>query len=401
MNNALGARLVWSPDAAGSTARSRVSAVDVDPLVTVVMPVRNEQHFIERSLGAVLAQDYPPHRLEVVIADGMSTDRTREVIARTAGGRPAIDVQVCDNAGGIVSCGLNRAFARARGDIIVRVDGHTLIAPDYVRQCVAALQRSGAENVGGRMDAVSERTFGRSVSLATSSPFGVGDARFHFSTREELVDTVYMGAWPRRVFNEIGLFDEELIRDQDDEFNYRLREYGGRVLLSPLINSRYYPRTTPRTLWRQYFDYGFWKVRVMQKHPRQMRWRHFVPPVFVAALLLLLGTSPVSATSARLLAVIAGAYAAASFGASIQAATPGHWRLIGMLPLTFGILHAAYGLGFLSGLVRFSGEWRRRTGDCSGIPRPTSDKPTAADTEDHRKNPVPTQYSDNDTERVR
>jgi succinoglycan biosynthesis protein ExoA len=362
MNTTHVAPVVRGSDSASSTKRRHVSAVSADPLVTVVMPIRNEEHFIGRSLGAVLDQDYPPHRMEVVIADGMSTDGTREVIARLASDRPAIDVHVCDNAGGIVSCGLNMALARARGDIIVRVDGHTLISPDYVRQCVAALQRSGAENAGGRMDAVSEGTFGRAVSLATSSPFGVGDARFHFSTREEFVDTVYMGAWPRRVFDEIGLFDEELIRDQDDEFNYRLREHGGKVLLSPLINSRYYPRTTPRTLWRQYFEYGFWKVRVMQKHPRQMRWRHFVPPVFVAALLLLLCTSPASATSLRLLAVIAGVYAASSLGASVRAATPDHWRLIGWLPLTFGILHMAYGLGFLSGLVRFRGEWRPRTG---------------------------------------
>src|SRR5206468_1997614 len=183
-------------------------------------------------------------RLEVLIADGMSTDRTRPIIARLAAARPGIALHVCDNPGAIVSCGLNAALARARGDFIVRVDGHTLISPDYVRQCVAALERSGAAAVGGRMDPIGERPFAQAVSLATSSPFGVGNARFHFSAQEEYVDTVYMGAWPRRVFREAGGFDEELVRDQDDEFNYRLRERGGKVLLSPLINSRYFPRTS-------------------------------------------------------------------------------------------------------------------------------------------------------------
>ena len=127
------------------------------------------------------------------------------------------------------------------------------------------------------MDPVSESAFGRAVSLATSSPFGVGGARFHYSAREEWVDTVYMGAWRREVFERVGRFDEEMVRNQDDELSYRIRERGGRILLDPSIRSRYYPRTTPRTLWRQYFQYGYWKVRVMQKHPLQMQPRQFGP----------------------------------------------------------------------------------------------------------------------------
>ena len=165
------------------------------------------------------------------------------MIASVAQGYPDIPVIVLDNPGRIVSTGLNTALAYAHGEVIVRVDGHTIIQRDYLCECVAALEQSGAGNVGGRMEPVGETEVGRAVALATSSPFGVGGARFHYSECQGWVDTVYMGAWQKEVFREIGGFDEELVRDQDDEFNYRLRANGGRILLSPLIKSHYYNRT--------------------------------------------------------------------------------------------------------------------------------------------------------------
>src|SRR5262245_34169273 len=197
------------------------------PLVTVIMPVRQEAGFIARSLGAVLAQEYPVERLEVLVADGGSTDGTREIVQAHQARHP--NLRLVDNPGQIVPTGLNAALRHARGEVIVRVDGHTEIAPDYVLECVSALRRMGADNVGGRMNAIGEGPFGEAVALATSSPFGIGNARFHYSDREEWVDTVYMGAWPREVFARIGLFDEELVRDQDEEFNYRLLGLGGRI----------------------------------------------------------------------------------------------------------------------------------------------------------------------------
>jgi len=253
--------------------------------VTIIFPIKNEAGFVRHSLGAVLEQDYPVEKMEVLVADGMSTDRTRRVIYELMAQHPHHDVSILDNPGGIVPSGMNIALRQAAGEIIIRVDGHTLIAPDYVRQCVEALRRTHADNVGGKMTAVGSGPFGRAVAMATSTSFGVGGARFHYSDREEWVDTVYMGAWPRRVFEKIGLFDEELVRDQDDEFNYRLREAGGRVLLSPQIKSEYTVRGSLAGLWRQYFQYGYWKVRVLQKHPRQMRLRQAAPPALVLALL--------------------------------------------------------------------------------------------------------------------
>jgi succinoglycan biosynthesis protein ExoA len=330
------------------------------PSVTLIMPIRNEAAFIARSLGAVLEQDYPHDRMEVLIADGMSTDETRDVITNLAAAYPDIRVTVLDNPGKIVPTGMNAALSRAQGEIIIRVDGHTIVAPDYVRECIAALERSGASNVGGRMDPVSEGKFGKATALATSSPFGVGGARFHYSNREESVDTVYMGAWPRDVFRRVGFFDEELVRNQDDELNYRLRSQGGKILLSPRIKSRYYNRSTNHALWRQYLQYGYWKVRVMQKHPPQMRPRQFVPPLFVSALLIPLLTSPVFALSKWIFLLVVASYVIANLAASVLLARKTSWRLLPLLPITFVILHVAYGLGFLIGLVKFWNRWGDR-----------------------------------------
>ncbi len=332
------------------------------PSVTVIMPIRNEAGFIRRSLGAVLTQEYPHNQLEVLVADGMSTDETRDVIAQLAKTHPTVRVTVVDNPEKIVPTGINRALGLAKGDVIVRVDGHTIIAPDYVRQCVAALQNSGADNAGGRMEAVSEGWFGSAVALATNSPFAVGGARFHFSDREEWVDTVYMGAWPREVFERVGLFDEEQVRNQDDEFNYRLLSHGGKILLSPQIKSHYYNRSTPRSLWRQYFQYGYWKVRVLQKVPRQMRLRQFVPPLFIAVLLFSLLMTPFSVMARWVFGLTLGSYIIANMGISVLTARRGGWNLLLPLPLCFATIHFAWGIGFLVGLVRFWNRWRDREG---------------------------------------
>ena len=330
--------------------------------VTVIMPIRNEAGFIERSLGAVLTQDYPPDQLEVLVADGMSTDATRDVVAQLARSHPTVRVTVVDNPEKIVPTGINRALVTAKGDVIVRVDGHTIIAIDYVRQCVTALQRTGADNVGGRMVAVSEGRFGRVVALATNSPYAVGGARFHFSDLEEWVDTVYMGAWPREVFDRIGLFDEEQVRNQDDEFNYRLLSHGGKILLSPQIKSRYFNRSTPRSLWRQYFQYGYWKVRVLQKAPRQMRLRQFVPPVFIAVLLSSLLITPFSVIAGWMFGLPLGSYIVANASISVLTARRGNWNLLLSLSLCFATIHFAWGIGFLVGLLRFWNRWRDHEG---------------------------------------
>lgn len=351
-------------------------SIIITPFVSIILPVYNEAAFIVPVLSAILAQNYPADQMEILIVDGISTDNTRQKILSTVHRPPSTvynppsTVVILDNPAKIVPTALNIALRRAKGEIIIRVDGHTIIAPDYVRQCVEVLRRSGAENVGGRMNAEGRSVFGQAVALATSTPFGVGGGRFHYSNAEEWVDTVYMGAWPRSVFEKIGLFDEELVRDQDDEFNYRLRAQGGRILLSPLIRSTYTVRSTPGALWRQYYQYGFWKIRVLQKHPRQMRPRQFAPPAFVLFLLLSLALLPFFRLppSAFCLSLLPSAfclllYLSASVITIIKK-RPAHSRfsILCALPLVFAILHVSYGLGFLTGLFKFANRWRDKRG---------------------------------------
>jgi hypothetical protein len=275
-----------------------------------------------------------------------------------------------DNPGRIVPTGFNAALARAGGEVIVRVDGHTIIAPDYVSECVSALAASGADNVGGRMDAEGGGPVATAIALATSSPFGVGNSQFHYATGEHWVDTVYLGAWPRTVFERIGPFDAEMVRNQDDEFNYRLNAAGGRILLTDRIRSRYYSRASLRTLFRQYRQYGLWKVRVLQKHPRQMRARQFVPPVFAAAVLGGAALAPVSRAGRSAWLGALAAYALAALGASLSLARRSSWRHLPVLPAAFAAMHAGYGTGFLAGLVKFRRRWGDRTGE---VPTGTHD----------------------------
>lgn len=336
---------------------------DQYPFVSLLLPVRNEEKFIESCLQALVSQDYPHDRFEILVADGQSTDQTCELIKKYKIGFPKI--YIFNNPGLIVPTGLNILIRQAQGQFIVRVDGHTVIAPDYIRQCVVALTTSHAENVGGRMTAISSNVFGKAVAAATSVPFGIGNARFHYSEKEEFVDTVYLGAWPIHVFKKIGLFDEELVRDQDDEFNYRLRSFGGKILLSPKINSFYSVRSSPISLWRQYFQYGYWKVRVLQKHPNQMSLRQFVPFLFVLGIFFSSILTLSFPWGWVFLVSLVGCYLVANILASVV--THKKFKLekksLSFLPIAFSIIHMGYGCGSLFGLFRFWNRWSDRTGN--------------------------------------
>lgn len=327
----------------------------------MILPVRNESAYIESGLLTIFAQDYPKDLLEIIVVDGMSTDDTREIVSRLTSQHEDMSVKILDNPNNIVSTALNIGIMEARGEIIIRVDGHSTISPDYVRQCVDILAKTNASNVGGKMNAVGNNLFGKTVALATSTPFGIGSGRFHYSNEEEYVDTVYMGAWPRSVFEKVGLFDEELIRDQDDEFNYRIRKAGGKILLSPLINSKYNVRSSPIKLWIQYFQYGYWKVRVLQKQPRQMSLRQFVPPAFVLALIVSLVMN-LSSTFRPFSSIVILAYLLVNLSVSVFIAFRRNWKCLPILPGTFAILHISYGLGFLIGLIKFWNRWGDKSG---------------------------------------
>ncbi|MFN0279992.1 MAG: glycosyltransferase family 2 protein [Pyrinomonadaceae bacterium] len=321
------------------------------------MPVFNEGNFIRRSLGALVNQSYSHDRMEIIVAEGLSTDNTRALIIEIAS-ESSVPVIVVDNPKQIAPSGLNRALAIAKGDIIVRTDGHTIVEADYVSECVEALKRTDAGNVGGKMNAVSEGSIGNSITLATSSKFGIGNARFHYSDREEYVDTVYLGAWPRRIFEQYGLFNEELVRNQDDEFNYRIRANGEKILLSPKIKSKYFSRSTFKSLWRQYFQYGYWKVRVLQMHPKQMSLRQFVPAALVLSLILTSILSLLGPLGTWAFLAVLSSYVISNIAASFLTAKT-HFALIPLISLGFAILHFSYGFGFLLGVFSFAGHWFR------------------------------------------
>lgn len=332
------------------------------PLVTVIVPVRNEEKFMGRSLTAIFEQDYPAARLQVLIADGMSTDGTRAVVNSFR--HHFHDLEVIDNPGQIVPTGMNAALARAAGDIIVRVDGHCEIARDYVSNCVRHLQHDGVDGVGGPLDTIGETFMARLIATAMSSSFGVGGSAFRtVRGQTQLTDTVAFPAYTREALQRAGPYDEELVRNQDDEYNYRLRKLGAKILLADDVRAKYYSRSSLKSLWRQYYQYGYWKVRVMQKHTWQMQPRHFVPGLFIASLLGLLVLSPFSVVARWLVIALGGLYLLVNLLASMRAALNCHasasekLKLMLWLPVTFATLHGSYGFGFLAGLVRFWNRW--------------------------------------------
>lgn len=318
-----------------------------DLFVTVVMPVRNEEKCIARSLGAILNQDYPPEFVEILVADGLSDDRTLEIIKALPG---AERIRIIANPQRIQSAGLNAAIQQARGDIIVRVDGHTIIAPDYVRRCVTALHETGACTVGGPMDPVGVTPMGKAIAGATKTPFAVPSA-FHVSNKGQYTDTVYLGAWPRRVLERVGGFDESLVANEDYELNYRLRQFGGQIYLSPSIRSQYVGRQTLRALARQYFNYGRGKTSTLKKYPASLRLRQLVAPGFVGALLCGLLLAPFLPPDRWLWLLLVATYLAANIAFSLKAAEQAGYSLFWRMPLVFLTIHLAWGLGFWAGFL--------------------------------------------------
>lgn len=328
------------------------------PFVSVVMPVRNEADFIESSLRCILAQTYPHDSLEIIIADGQSNDLTCYIIENLKLVSD-IPISIVENPERIAPTGLNRAIAQAKGEIVVRVDGHCEIEPDYVANCVKYLQAGKAEGVGGSIETVGTTWRAKAIAVAMSSTFGVGGSAFRcVKDREMYVDTVAFPGYKREILDKVGAFNEELIRNQDDEFNYRIRKSGGRILLAPDIRSRYFSRSNFKSLWRQYFQYGFWKVRVLQLHPKQMSWRQFVPFAFVASIIFLALLGLFSDLGKWTLAILLGLYFLANLAATLKSAGKINFIALPFVFFSFAILHFSYGIGFLAGLVAFRRRWR-------------------------------------------
>lgn len=313
--------------------------------VSVIVPCRNERPFVATFVASLMAQEPLDGEIEIIIADGMSDDGTREELARLqeSNGR----LIVIDNPGKIVSTGLNSAIRLARGHFVVRMDMHTEYAPDYIRQCVAVLEETGAMCVGGPWKAVGRSTSEEDIAKAFGSSFGSGGARSRDVLWSGPVDTVYLGSWRKLDLIRLGGFDEELIRNQDDELNFRIRRSGGVVWQDSRIRSAYVPRAQLDRLFRQFFQYGYWKVFVIRKHRAPAAWRHVLPfaGVVLALVLLLAGFF---LPQLLVLLVLGGlAYLAAAVLAASRSGAK--WRIFRVVG-AFVCMHAGYALGFGSGL---------------------------------------------------
>lgn len=327
-----------------------LAAPDAPPLVTVVIPALDEEHHIGACLDSVLAQTYP--HLEVLVVDGGSRDRTREVVASYA----ARDrrVRLLDNPERTVPHALNRAVAVCRGRYLVRVDAHATVPADYVARAVAHLSTGRWGGVGGRKDGVGRTPAGRAIAAAMASPFGVGGSRYHYGTSPTTVDHVPFGAYPVDVIRELGGWDPELAVNQDFEFDYRLRRAGYRLLFDPALRIDWECRQSVPALFRQYRRYGRGKTLVVRRHPRSLKPRHLLPPALVVWLTAAVVVAPWQPLVAA--AAVAPYLAGVAAASILTAPKVAGWRARAWLPAAFAAMHVGWGLGVWQGI------WRQVTG---------------------------------------
>jgi succinoglycan biosynthesis protein ExoA len=319
----------------------------MQPRVTIAMPSFNEEGYIASCIASVQAQDYPHDLIEILVADGRSTDRTREILTELSVADPRI--RMVDNPARLQAAGLGLLVKEATGDIVVRMDVHAEYAPDYVRTCVETLERTGADNVGGAQRAKAKTFFQRALCAALESPLGVGGARYRSAEAEGFVDTVFLGAFRRRVFETIGLWDPGAITNEDAELNQRILDSGGQIYLSRDIVVHYFPRDSFKSLATQYYRYGRGRARTLLKLGRFPTIRPLVPFLVVTGASALLAFPPLwpLAPAAFATYALATGAEAVRVGSKVGvAAIPTVWAI-------FPVLHAAHGAGFATGLLKY------------------------------------------------
>ncbi len=319
------------------------------PLVTIAIPCFNEERHIEACLNDIFAQDYPAESIEILVGDGMSTDRTREILAGIVRRRPE-QVRVIDNPKRLQSAAMNVMLGASRGDVIIRMDVHARYAPDYVSQCVAVLEETGADNVGGAQRAVPETWFQKALCGALESPLGVGGARYRSAEAEGPVDTVFLGAFRRRIFDKVGGYDPNAITNEDAELNQRILEAGGSIFLSKKIVVHYFPRDSFKSLARQYYKYGKGRARTLLKRRSFPTPRPAIPFLMVAG-----GTAMLLSKKLRPFAPLAfGLYGAATIVEAIRVTRKRGLHLAPIAAAIFPVLHVSHGVGFGVGLVQYA-----------------------------------------------
>jgi succinoglycan biosynthesis protein ExoA len=325
------------------------------PFVSIIVPCYNEETTICQLLDSILAQTYPRAQMELVISDGLSTDRTRAVIAEFQKEHADLTVRVVENSARTIPSGLNQAIRESRGEIIVRLDAHSMPIPEYVERCVSAHESNKGDNVGGvwEIRPGADTRIAESISFAAAHPLGVGDAMYRLNAKAGAVDTVPFGSFRRTLIDRIGAFDETLLTNEDYEFNTRVRESGGTVWLDPAIRSVYFSRSTLSKLANQYWRYGFWKLKMLKRYPHTLRWRQGLPPLFVLSLVVFIVLSLFVGLARYILAAQLLIYFSALGLAGLKLAFEKRkgFLLIG-LPLAIMTMHISWGAGFLwSGIL--------------------------------------------------
>src|SRR5579884_297925 len=320
------------------------------PMVSVVIPALDEERHIADCLDSVVAQTYPHERMEVIVADGGSTDATREIVAGYAARHPFI--RLIDNRDRIQAAGLNRAIESSRGDVVARLDAHAAWPPGHLSRCVRLLEETGADNVGGTMSAVGDTLLADAIGCATASPFGVGGARYRYATRQQDVDTVWLGCMRRSALERAGLYDESLAVHEDYELNHRIRRSGGRVVFSPELPVTYWPRETWGALARQYFRYGAAKARAARGDAGVLRPHHLVPPLAVALAPVAMLAGLCRPRRRRTVLLLGSGYAAACGVAGALASRGRPPAVRRRVPFVFPVVHLSWGAGFWAGLLR-------------------------------------------------
>jgi succinoglycan biosynthesis protein ExoA len=320
--------------------------------VSVIIPCYNEEATIYKLLEAICKQSYPLDELEVVIADGLSTDHTREKIEEFKQKHPELNVYVVDNKQRVIPSGLNRALETAQGKYILRLDAHSIPNDEYIQKCVEGLEQGRGDNVGGiwKIQPGAESWVAKAIAVAAAHPLAAGDAKYRIGGSAQEVDTVPFGAYRREQINQIGGYDETLFSNEDYELNVRLKQMGGKIWMDPSIFSIYFARPTLRDLSKQYWRYGYWKAQMLRKYPSTLRWRQILPPGFVLAIIGLAVLAIFWALPRWLLGILVILYVIALFSIGIQMGIKHkNVSFVLGLPLAIATIHISWGSAFLWG----------------------------------------------------
>lgn len=326
--------------------------IENEPMVTVILPVLNESEYIERCLRSLMNNTYDRQKVEILVFDGGSTDGTREIVTRLA--EEDSRIRLLDNPKKFISPAFNHGIKISRGEIIIRFDGHAEASEDYIQKNVEVLQEHPeAWCVGGPVKTISNNWIGKVIASAMSCPIGVGNAYFRLGGRDGYVDTIMYGAYRKECLLRVGPVDENLVRTEDDELHFRLRQAGGKIYISRKIRSKYFPRSSIVKLWRQYFQYGYWRIPTIMKHNQPATVRQVVPILFVLGWIVLVIGALLWQPAWYVLVAYAGLYIIGLLAGAILAIKKNGFGVGIATPIVFPILHFGYGIGSLWGFIRF------------------------------------------------